>query len=174
MTYAELKRILNQNPDLSIVGDVSEGTVAQSIAVDVPVAVEIPRGSRAKRRDLEHQLQAAVIAKCEESAVSNPLYEMIFAIPNGGKRGKSVAGKLKVEGVKAGVLDLFISVARHGFHGYYLEIKAGDNKPTQKQLEWIRRFREQGYLCNVFWDDKDKIIASIEWYLEGDERPCRQ
>ena len=32
-----------------------------------------------------------------------------FAIPNGGHRHKAVAGKLKAEGVKAGVPDIFIA-----------------------------------------------------------------
>ena len=32
----------------------------------------------------------------------------IFAIPNGGFRGKSQAGRLKAEGVSAGVPDLYI------------------------------------------------------------------
>jgi len=33
---------------------------------------------------------------------------LIFAIPNGGARSKATAGKLKVEGVVAGVPDLFV------------------------------------------------------------------
>lgn len=33
---------------------------------------------------------------------------LIFAIPNGGARSKATAGKLKVEGVVAGIPDLFV------------------------------------------------------------------
>ena len=55
-------------------------------------------------KDLEHQEQKTLIKWCEYKG--HP-YNLIFAIPNGGQRHKAVAAKLKAEGVKSGVPDLF-------------------------------------------------------------------
>lgn len=60
-----------------------------------------------------------------------PLHlNMMFAIPNGGLRDKITAGKLKAEGVKAGVLDILLPVpmrhitAKYGaLCGLFIEMK---------------------------------------------------
>ena len=49
--------------------------------------------------------------------------EFVFAIPNGGLRNVVVAKKMKAEGVKPGVLDLFFTLARGGYHGLFIEMK---------------------------------------------------
>ena len=48
----------------------------------------------------EHEIQKAI---CEYLDIRKICY---WAVPNGGKRSKSEAGRLKVEGVKSGVPDL--------------------------------------------------------------------
>lgn len=79
-----------------------------------------------------------------------PVLDYLFAIPNGGWRNKATAGRLKAEGVKAGVPDLCLPVARHGFHGLYIEMKVlygGASSMAQK--EWHARLRAQGYQVTV-------------------------
>ena len=44
----------------------------------------------------------------------------IFHIPNGGSRNVKAAKNLKRQGVKAGVPDLFVPVARRGCHGLFI------------------------------------------------------
>ena len=51
----------------------------------------------------EHEEQRAFVSIFRKSFDAR-----IFAIPNGGKRGKAEAGRLKSEGVSPGVPDLFI------------------------------------------------------------------
>ena len=57
----------------------------------------------AGRIPTEHEEQRAFVSIFRKSCDAR-----IFAIPNGGKRGKAEAGRLKSEGVSPGVPDLFI------------------------------------------------------------------
>ncbi len=56
----------------------------------------------------------------------------------------------KLEGVKAGVPDVWLPVARQGFHGLVIELKADETKrPSKEQERWIRELTDQGYLAVV-------------------------
>lgn len=78
-----------------------------------------------------------------------PELKLMHHIPNGGKRDAKTAINLKHEGVKAGVPDICLPVARGKFHGLYIELKVGKNKPTPKQLEWIYALEQEGYAVKV-------------------------
>lgn len=52
-----------------------------------------------------------------------PELRLMYHIPNGGARSKATAGRLKAEGVKAGVPDICLPVSRDGYHGLYIELK---------------------------------------------------
>jgi hypothetical protein len=96
----------------------------------------------------------------------HPELELLYHIPNGGHRYITTAKKLKAEGVKAGVPDVCLPVARGAYHGLYIEMKAGNNKPTQNQSRWLTALTEQGYyaaVCNG-WEAASKILLN---YLKG-------
>ena len=78
-----------------------------------------------------------------------PELEMMYAVPNGGKRDIVTATHLKAEGVKAGVPDICLPVPRGGYHGLYIELKVHGNKPSELQESWLRRLSEQGYFTAV-------------------------
>lgn len=111
----------------------------------------------------ESDHQIALISWCDRI----PEARKIFAIPNGGARHKATAVTLKREGVRAGVPDLMLPVARAGFHGLFIEMKkpkdnkSGAGKPSKDQLERLAELADDGYmavLC-VGWDAaKDTII----------------
>ena len=65
----------------------------------------------------------------------NKMYidQALIAIPNGGKRNPREAGRLKAQGVKAGVSDLLLPFSSQGAHGLWIEMKAGRNKLTPNQ-----------------------------------------
>lgn len=94
-----------------------------------------------------------------------PELALLYHIPNGGKRDAKTATILKRQGVKAGVPDLHLPVARGGYHGLYIELKVGDNTTTKKQKDWIRELNKQGYLAVVCygWDEAAKQLLD---YLE--------
>ena len=88
----------------------------------------------------------------------------VFAIPNGGRRDAKEAAHLKKQGVKPGVPDLFVPVARGGYHGLFIEMKDGRNKPTDKQAEWIALLRDEGYAAFVCYG-AGNAMACADWYM---------
>ena len=103
-----------------------------------------------------------------------PALRLLYHVPNGGRRNPREAAHLKRQGVKKGVPDLCLPVARGGFHGLYIELKYGRNKPTEDQAAWIAALREQGYAAEVCygWQQAKELL---EKYLSGKfERKERQ
>lgn len=122
-------------------------------------ASEIGR-RRKPRVEREHAEQVALItwAKFESGRV--PELALLFAIPNAGKRSRGAGGKLRAEGMKAGVPDLCLPVARGQYHGLFIELKAKGGRPTDEQKTWLRALAEQGYyacIC-VGWANAKKAI----------------
>ena len=80
----------------------------------------------------------------------------IFAIPNGGYRGKIEAAKFKMEGVSAGVPDLFIPE-----WSLWIEMKRQKRGVVSDvQKDWIAYLESIGHTCIVghgFNDAMEKI-----------------
>jgi predicted RecB family endonuclease len=109
----------------------------------------------------EHDEQCALFQWAALMENRIPGLKNLFAIPNGGHRYKAVAVKMKAEGVKAGVPDIFLAVPRSGFHGLFIEMKAGRNKTSEKQNEWIAKLIQSGYMvvvCYGFEEAKREIL----------------
>lgn len=98
-----------------------------------------------------------------------PELKLLHHVPNGGKREARTAVNLKKEGVKAGVPDIVLLVARGGFHGLYIELKVGRNKTSLKQDEWIEALRQEGYFVKVCygWDSAREEIENYLNLMEG-------
>lgn len=103
----------------------------------------------------------------EWAIVEYPELKLLHHIPNGGSRNTIEAANLKKQGVRAGVPDLCLPVARGGYHGLYIEMKAGKNKPTEKQLEWIEELRNEGYAVSICWGF-EAARDELEKYLKLD------
>lgn len=133
----------------------------------VPLRRGPMRPRRRIGRDSEHAEQAALFRWAEFARVRLPELALLFAIPNGGHRNKVTAARLKVEGVKRGVPDVCLPVARNGAHGLWIELKAGRGRPTPEQIGWIRALRRQGYVAAICqgWEEARSLI---EGYLTAD------
>lgn len=95
--------------------------------------------------------------------------DLMYAIPNGGHRDIRVAVKLKEEGVKAGVPDICLPVARGGKHGLYIELKRRKyGRISDEQGKWIEALIREGYACAVCfgWESARDVI---EDYLRGEK-----
>lgn len=94
-----------------------------------------------------------------------PEMDMLYHIPNGGKRGKAEAGRFQAEGVKAGVPDICLPVARGIYHGMYIELKRREKyKTSDNQKDWLEKLKIQGYfavVCKGWEVAKD----ALEYYM---------
>lgn len=90
----------------------------------------------------------------------HPELSLLHAIPNGGKRNIKEASRLKKEGAKAGVSDIFLPVARGSYHGLYIELKADKGKLSESQKWWIEETTKQGYYSVVCfgWVEASEVI----------------
>lgn len=105
----------------------------------------------------EHWEQTQLFSWAEDK----PELALMYAIPNGGHRDIRVAVKLKEEGVKPGVPDICLPVARGGCHGLYIELKRRKyGRVSQDQLKWIEALIHEGYACSVCcgWEQARDVI----------------
>ena len=117
--------------------------------------------------------QVALFCHVQSLLVRWPVLRWLHAIPNGGDRNPAVAGRLKVGGVKRGVPDIFLPVAKRGYHGLYIELKKpGREKDARgglsvEQDEFKRDIEAQGYAVIVCygWEQAAKVI---EGYMSHD------
>lgn len=117
----------------------------------------------------EHEEQVAVIDWCFANTAKHPELDLIFAIPNGamlggGRIGAIRANALKAEGLRPGVCDLFLPVARHDYHGLFIEMKTKKGTVSESQHEFITAVEGQGYFATVC-KGADEAISTLEWYI---------
>ena len=121
-------------------------------------------------QDSEHQHQVALFAWADLPSIRAlyPDLDLLFAVPNGGYRRKATGGRLKAEGVRRGVADIFLDVARCGHHGLRIELKAKGGSTSQEQRAWIARWTMHGYQAVVSfgWEDaRREIIEYITTHM---------
>ncbi len=111
------------------------------------------------RNDPEHEMQCAIV---DDFTQNHPDYaSLLHSIPNGaklpyrfnkkGQRYSPEANKLLREGMKPGVPDLHLPVARGGWHSLYVECKVQPNVLSDDQIEMMDRLTREGNLCMVAW-----------------------
>ena len=77
-----------------------------------------------------------------------------------------MAAKLKAEGVKAGIPDIFIPAPRGNSHGLYVELKAAGGRVAPMQEAMMLSLSHQGYACIVAYG-WEKAWKEIKAYLES-------
>lgn len=111
----------------------------------------------------EAQHQSTLIKWSQSPAVRQryPELRLLHHIPNGGKRDPIEAKHLKWQGVKSGVPDLCLPVARHGFHGLYIELKTPTGTPSDNQKWWLTQLHDQHYkavICHG-WEEAKQCLT---------------
>jgi hypothetical protein len=120
---------------------------------------------------MEHDEQVAFIQWSQYSLRKHPELESLYAIPNGGLRNIRVAQKLKAEGVKPGVPDLHLPVARGQHHSLYIEMKYGRGKQTAYQKLRQKILEEHGNKVVVCYSCDEAIEMTINYLNLGRTEP---
>ena len=119
------------------------------------------------RANEESKLQQACVKWFQLAYPQQWKDRLLFAIPNGGKRGKITAANMKREGQRPGVADMFLSVTAGGqspisneyLHpGLYIEFKTDKGRQSEAQKEFEVAVKRQGY--------KYEIVRSLEEFME--------
>jgi hypothetical protein len=95
-----------------------------------------------------------------------PDLEWLFAIPNGGWRHKATAAAMQRQGVKPGVPDLALPVARGGCFGLFIEMKrVRDGAVSENQKKWLAQLAALGYRavvcrgCDEAWQELTTYLS---------------
>jgi len=84
------------------------------------------------------------------------IFDLIYHIKN-----ESATGHVAGIGIKKGVPDYHLAMARAGSHGLYLEIKKPKGKLSKDQLEFIPKLRAQGYKVEICYSWVEAVNACL-------------
>lgn len=143
----------------------------------------IPSEYAAKTK-FEHGHQVALFMWAAQHVGKDPNLALLFSIPNGGERNKAVASRLKAEGVKPGVPDVMLPVAKElpavsgppmHQHGLFIEMKLpgrhkrknGDR--SDSQIVWHELLDNQGYYVATCYGYEEARLC-VCWWLNLDPK----
>lgn len=121
-------------------------------------------------KSLEHAEQVSLMQwwslQCRRFGIPE---QLLFAIPNGGQRNIITAKRMKDEGVRAGIPDLFLAVPRGKFHGLFVEMKKPQGGVvSDSQKSCMKMLSENGYcvtVCHGFIEAKTAITRYLDLNL---------
>jgi len=129
--------------------------------------------------DSESSQQKALFAWAAQSVGKYPQLAYMFAVPNGFFATIAQKGKMKAEGLRSGVPDIFLLSRAwkgigyvEGYAGCFIEMKIEkyrnrkDGGCSEEQIDFINYATSAGYYCKVCYnwmEARDTLIA----YLEG-------
>lgn len=113
----------------------------------------------------EDNQQAIVVAWARSWQRFCPDLALLYHPANGGKRGLLEAVRLKQAGVLAGIPDIHLPIARQGFHGLWIEMKAKDGVVSKSQKGVIADLRAAGHSVHVC-RSSNEAIEVIKKYLD--------
>jgi hypothetical protein len=117
----------------------------------------------------EHSIQSKVVRWASWNIKNYPDLDLLMAFPNERRGGTKLSRMKEIsyfleEGLKPGAPDLFLSVAKHGYHGFYLETKTPTGKLSKEQRRVSKLLVQQGYKYAMY-RTAEKGIELISEYL---------
>src|SRR5665647_1524866 len=113
---------------------------------------------------LEDFEQSMVCQWAELSKARVPELDLLYAIPNGSYKSWAAASKFKRTGLKSGVPDLHLPVARGKHHSLYIEMKREiGGVLSTNQKKWIHALQEQGHRVEVCAGNEEAKAAILAY-----------
>jgi hypothetical protein len=118
----------------------------------------------------EHDEQATVIQWARYQEIRHPELYWLHSSLNGivipappATRAR-IINHMKAEGMRKGIPDLFLPLARRGYHGLYIEMKTDKGKLTVEQKDFLAYAEAAGYL-DLACFGADEAIDQLKWYI---------
>lgn len=128
-----------------------------------------------KRKSPKHHEDKIQIACVRWFSMAYPKLKMLLHhSPNGGWREARTAAIFEYMGVRRGFPDLMLLIAKHGYHGLFIELKAKDGRQSGSQKEYEKLLKEQGYEYVLLkakdaYDAVTQFEGIVERYLNENE-----
>lgn len=116
----------------------------------------------------EHQEQVSLF----QFLSYHPNLSVIFAIPNGFYSTPAQKSKMKHEGLKNGVWDIFVPIPSRGYHGMFLEMKYGSNQLSDTQKCFGSAMEALGYRCEVAYSAMEAYTQIMDYLQETPKITC--
>ena len=115
--------------------------------------------SRKKPTDAEHKLQCACVRWFRLKFPK--LRNILFAVPNGGRRDAVTGAKLKEEGATSGVSDLILIRSNRFYGALCVEMKKPGGYQSPAQKEWQKDAEANGakYVVCRSLDEFMKVVT---------------
>lgn len=114
----------------------------------------------------ESQEQRALFCWAAYQQPRHPELRLMYHVPNEGKRTGATGARMRAEGLRPGVPDICLPVARGGYHALYIELKRlRGGRLSEDQRAWLSALSTAGNKAVVCrgWEAARK---EIERYLE--------
>ena len=113
----------------------------------------------------ETQNQIALFHWAQYNEGRFPELQLMYHIPNEGKRSARQGAELKAMGLRTGFPDICLPVKRNGCGALYIELKAPRGHISTEQKLWIKRLNIGNAACVCYgWEAAAKVIEN---YLQG-------
>lgn len=139
---------------------------------DILYAEAMNRKQRKRPGDEEHRIQCECVRYFH---LRYPhLRGRLFAVPNGGRRDAATAGRLKAEGVVAGVSDLVLLKPNREFGALLIEMKRKGGRQSESQKQWEKIITADGEYKYVKCFGFDDFKREVDNYLLNSTTPWQK
>lgn len=121
--------------------------------------IETKKKTRKKPTDDEHRIQVACVRwfRLKYPKLKN----ILFAVPNGGRRDAVTGARLKDEGATSGVADLILLRSNRSYGALCVEMKTADGIQSESQKDWQKEVEAMGnkYVICRSLDEFMKVVT---------------
>lgn len=139
----------------------------------------VTRRPGAKPLQIEAREQTVLFQWRELQTKRYPGIDLMIAIPNGAHlagdqltRAKQWR-RLKAQGARSGVADIFLPVARGPYHGLWIELKAPPGHPSKlsaSQEQWQVAMLGESYQAVICYGAEQAIARLRAYYAMGKQK----